>query len=388
MALGDYGYALNFRDLIQKMVEAKVDEVRPAYRYGVVQTIDRTNRKCTVRLTGDTVDVTVNMNDQQPIATSQVVQIDGIGGDRFISAVKGDAYDPFTPKYNSNPAADFTAAVNQFYYVNANANNVTVTLPATARVGDWVWLKRYDSSAFTLTVKPTTGEQIDGVVNDTITIDAQNDGVAFFSTGSNNWARVRFGFGTSAATIGALVRRDAAGRAQFATPAAAADAATKGYVDAAMPAGSVQTFAGAAAPAGWLLCDGSSQLRATYPALFTAIGTTYGSVDGTHFTLPDMRGRVPFGVDATHALASTGGTLTHQHPLSDAGQGQLVIGVAASPAIHVRRVSTGSWTSSQAGLAGGGTESAAQANGIGLMGTTDAGSSLQPYLALNYIIKT
>lgn len=115
-----------------------------------------------------------------------------------------------------------------------------------------------------------------------------------------------------------------------------------------------------------------------------------GIGDGsTTFNLPDMRGRVPFGVDGTHALGSTGGALTHTHTLSDAGQAQLVIAVAASPAIHVRRVSTGAaWTSTQAGLTGGGSESASQGtNGTALTGATDSGSTVQPYLALNYIIK-
>lgn len=51
------------------------------------------------------------------------------------------------------------------------------------------------------------------------------------------------------------------------------------------------------APAGWLLCDGSSKLRADYPLLYAAIGTTYGSTDGTHFNVPDLRGRVPVGLD-------------------------------------------------------------------------------------------
>lgn len=40
-------------------------------------------------------------------------------------------------------------------------------------------------------------------------------------------------------------------------------------------------------PANWLLCDGSSLLRAgTYADLFAVIGTYFGSVDGTHFNLP------------------------------------------------------------------------------------------------------
>ena len=64
-----------------------------------------------------------------------------------------------------------------------------------------------------------------------------------------------------------------------------------------LPAGMIVPYAGASAPTGWLLCNGQSVLRADYPALFAAIGTTYGTADGTHFTLPDMRGRVPAGKD-------------------------------------------------------------------------------------------
>lgn len=64
----------------------------------------------------------------------------------------------------------------------------------------------------------------------------------------------------------------------------------------ATPAGVVLPYAGSSAPTGYLMCDGSSKVRADYADLFTAIGTTYGAVDGSHFTLPDLRGRVPVGV--------------------------------------------------------------------------------------------
>src|SRR5262245_29209456 len=63
------------------------------------------------------------------------------------------------------------------------------------------------------------------------------------------------------------------------------------------PSGAVQAFAGASAPAGWLLCDGASYLRSDQAALFAVIGTTYGAADGTHFNVPDLRGRAVFGKD-------------------------------------------------------------------------------------------
>jgi microcystin-dependent protein len=49
-------------------------------------------------------------------------------------------------------------------------------------------------------------------------------------------------------------------------------------------------------PHGFLLCNGSQISRTVYSRLFSVIGTTYGSGDGsTTFTLPDLRGAVPRG---------------------------------------------------------------------------------------------
>lgn len=51
-------------------------------------------------------------------------------------------------------------------------------------------------------------------------------------------------------------------------------------------------------PAGWLWCAGQAVSRATYSALFAAIGTTYGAGDGsTTFNVPDLRGRALVGLD-------------------------------------------------------------------------------------------
>jgi microcystin-dependent protein len=60
-------------------------------------------------------------------------------------------------------------------------------------------------------------------------------------------------------------------------------------------------FGGAAAPSGWLLCHGQSLVRADYPDLFGVIGTLFGSVDSTHFNVPDMRHRLPIGANADGA---------------------------------------------------------------------------------------
>lgn len=62
--------------------------------------------------------------------------------------------------------------------------------------------------------------------------------------------------------------------------------------------GFIYDYAGSTVPANHLACDGAAVSRATYAALFTAIGTTYGSGDGaTTFNLPDLRGRTTSGMD-------------------------------------------------------------------------------------------
>ena len=87
-----------------------------------------------------------------------------------------------------------------------------------------------------------------------------------------------------------------------------------------MPAGAVSFFATAAAPAGWLICNGQTILRADYAALFAAIGTMYGAGDGlTNFKVPDLRGEflrgadLGRGVDPARALGSAQGDLFKSH---------------------------------------------------------------------------
>ena len=68
-----------------------------------------------------------------------------------------------------------------------------------------------------------------------------------------------------------------------------------------MPTGTVTDFAGANAPAGWLLCFGQSLNGTTnpeYAALFDVIGNTYGGSSIADFKVPDLRGRVTAGADA------------------------------------------------------------------------------------------
>ena len=70
-----------------------------------------------------------------------------------------------------------------------------------------------------------------------------------------------------------------------------------------VPVGTMLPWSGAEAsiPAGWLLCSGQAVVRATYVALNALYSTAtypYGTGNGTTtFNLPDMRGRLPVGLD-------------------------------------------------------------------------------------------
>lgn len=125
----------------------------------------------------------------------------------------------------------------------------------------------------------------------------------------------RIGSNEIGVAVGGALVADVSSTGLAVTGTVSASGAVKQGGFSLLPVGAVFPYAGSAAPTGYLLCDGSSKLRASYPDLFTAIGTTYGSVDGTHFTLPDLTGRVVAGKESsatrlTNAVSGVdGGTL-------------------------------------------------------------------------------
>jgi microcystin-dependent protein len=70
------------------------------------------------------------------------------------------------------------------------------------------------------------------------------------------------------------------------------------------PSGTIITFAGQAAPTGYLKCDGRLLSRTEYPGLFSAIATTYGTSNSTNFRIPDTRGMFIRGWDDGRNLDS------------------------------------------------------------------------------------
>lgn len=97
------------------------------------------------------------------------------------------------------------------------------------------------------------------------------------------------------------------------------------------PAGAVISYAGSSAPTGWLLCAGQSLLTASYAALFSAIGYTYGG-SGANFNLPDLRGRAVAGKDNMGGTAANRLTNTRTIAVSTIAQATTVVTVVTSAA--------------------------------------------------------
>jgi microcystin-dependent protein len=145
------------------------------------------------------------------------------------------------------------------------------------------------------------------------------------------------------------------------------------------PVGTILNWTTTTVPKGWLLCDGTGYAIATYPELYAAIGTSFGSSGG--FQVPNFSSRTPYGtsgfVGATDGVATvtlTGaqtGFKNHLHntfDFSTEGFNLADRGSSASAAYNYVD-------------AGGPTSTAAAAN------AASSHTNLQPYISLSFIIK-
>lgn len=149
-----------------------------------------------------------------------------------------------------------------------------------------------------------------------------------------------------------------------------------------IPAGTIVAYGGVNAPGGWLVCNGATVSRSTYSGLFAALGTTYGSGDGsTTFALPDLRGRTVVG-------AGQGASLSNRTLGGMVGAETHTLSVAELPP-HAHtipmREDLGSYWSQSAASNGGGPNGTLTTASVGSGG---AHNNMQPSLVLNYIIKT
>lgn len=152
-------------------------------------------------------------------------------------------------------------------------------------------------------------------------------------------------------------------------------------IDAQFPAGTLQPTARDSAITGWLLCQGQAISRATYAALFAAIGVKYGIGDGsTTFNIPTMKGRIPIGLDPADAdfndRGKSGGAKAH------------ILSIAQMPShLHGMRYDPSSGTYEYPYNSGTQTGFRRWLN-TDSTGGGQAHNNLQPYVVINWLIKT
>lgn len=165
------------------------------------------------------------------------------------------------------------------------------------------------------------------------------------------------------------------------------------------PLGTVLPMASDVVPEGWSLCDGREISIEEHQSLYYIIGTTFGPGDSafwaqvsfpaTTFNLPDLRGRTPIGVDNMGGeeagrvvietyplLGATGGLDQHQIEISELPDLSFYIPGASYVTSSVMNPATGVQTGAPAG-----------GITVELGGDASPFSKMQPFLALNYIIK-
>ena len=177
------------------------------------------------------------------------------------------------------------------------------------------------------------------------------------------------------------------------------------------PVGVIELWAGDTAPTNFMFCQGQAVSRTTYAALFSVLGTKYGVGDGsTTFNLPNLKGRVPVGLDTAQSefntLGKTGGekkhVLTeaempshthiqnaHNHTQNAHGHSLNQSNIWYNSGGSANIASGSSTNRATANVAANNTTATNQATTATNQATggDEAHNNLQPYLVLNYIIK-
>ena len=189
------------------------------------------------------------------------------------------------------------------------------------------------------------------------------------------------------------------------------------------PPGVILQWAAAAAPAGFVNCDGSAISRTGYAALYAIISTTYGIGNGsTTFNIPNLVGRMAVGRNSGDGNFSSLGTRSglsyaqlglselpsHSHSMTDPGHNHGLNDPSGH--FHIYSAPYNAYTA-QGGQSGNNGQSltyvsnfpSCRTDGVAQTGITlnsaqtgvsvnstgniSAFSILNPYIVLNYIIK-
>jgi microcystin-dependent protein len=167
----------------------------------------------------------------------------------------------------------------------------------------------------------------------------------------------------------------------------AAIAAAIAAATVSLPTGAMMLWGLSAPPAGYILANGGTQLISAYPTLAAVYGTLFGGDGMTTFGIPDLRGRAPVGVgtgDAADAttwtLAQKKGTETHALSVSELP--------ATPPNLTLYKITADGNVSDPSGFIAGLSGTQPTTVNANTYGSGNAHNTLQPSLAVNFIIKT
>jgi len=157
-----------------------------------------------------------------------------------------------------------------------------------------------------------------------------------------------------------------------------------------MPVGFTTVWWTDSAPEHWLLCHGQSLLRADYAALFAVLGTFWGAADGSHFSLPDLRGKLARcagtpPLDDSIDLGEEGGRDVHAITTDELPSHLHPAGTLVG---QIRGTTTPSTTNTRALAGNTGTPTDTQVI-TGSTGNTGGGADMaltNPFLGCEYII--
>ena len=277
---------------------------------GVITTTLNANANITV------TNLTVNTNatiSSNIVASNYVISGTGIfysNGTAFSSGGSGNITGTGIFWPNGSPAVYNTSfwVQNQDYGLTANTADYGNTLGLISDTVDTV----YDEGTL------LNSSAVDGnsIVDYTITGTKFSNSIAISTTGDISAGNISSGnlsttsnisVGNLSATGSITVTANVTATSNIRANGSFifADGTSQATAAVGVPTGTVAYFAANTTPSGWLRCDGSTISRTTYSSLYSFIGTTFGSGDGsTTFGLPDLRGEFLRGFDNGRGIDS------------------------------------------------------------------------------------